>query len=85
MKKKSLQIFTREQLMRDRSIPPEAILQFLEDFRLLHADRNEKGKPISLRVPANLLSAFQFKAKQQGKRYQSEIIALMRAWVEGRL
>lgn len=37
-----VQYFTDEQLERGRNMTPEQILQFLEDFRLLHGSRSKK-------------------------------------------
>jgi predicted DNA binding CopG/RHH family protein len=59
-------------------VSPEEALQFLEDFRQLASAVDEPTTAISLRVPQNILRAVQLKAKADGKKYQSLIIAYIR-------
>jgi predicted DNA binding CopG/RHH family protein len=61
---------------------PEEILQFLEDFRLMH-EKPASSRLISLKVPEPLLSAFRFKCSERGVKYQTRIKELMTAWVRG--
>jgi hypothetical protein len=53
-------------------------MRFLEDARELQRGVDEPTRAISLRVPANVLRTFQAKAKLDGRKYQSVIVALMR-------
>lgn len=78
---KALQRFSDEYLERCGELSPDQILQFLEDFRQLHASRPLPSKLISLKVPVDLLRAFRAKAEMQGTPYQTQIKALMKSWV----
>jgi len=78
---KQVQRFSDEYLRETRKIPPLEILQFLEDFRLLHGTR-AKSRLISLKVPEPLLRAFRLKCEAQGTRYQTRIKELMAGWLE---
>lgn len=60
---------------------PDDIIRYLEDFRRLHGSRPAPSKLISMKVPGDLLEAFKTKARLQGTPYQTQIKALMRAWV----
>lgn len=59
-------------------IKPEEALQFLEDMRIMASEIDEPTKPISLRIPGNILRALRIKAKADGKKYQSLIIEYVR-------
>ena len=78
---KAVQYFSDEYLQQCRDMSSEQVLRFLDDFRRLHARRPSTSKLISMKVPQDLLDAFKAKAKLNGKRYQAQIKALMRAWV----
>ena len=66
-----------------REMTHEEIARFLEDFRLLHGGgRPGPARPISLRVPDDLLTAFKAKAARLNIRYQTQIKNLMRAWLD---
>jgi uncharacterized protein (DUF4415 family) len=54
---------------------------FLEDYVNLIHGQDEPTKLISLRVPANILRSFKTLASQDGRKYQSHIVQLMREWV----
>ncbi len=56
-------------------------MRFLEDTRTLYRGADELTRPISLRVPANVLRAFKTKAGLEGMKYQSVVVALMRKWI----
>lgn len=80
---KPIQYFSDEQLAHGRRMKPEQILQFLEDFRVLHAGRAASGgrsTPISLRVPQPLLRLFRARAAAAGVPYQTQIKRLMEEW-----
>lgn len=59
-------------------IAPEEALRFLEDLRTLPAEIDEPTVAISLRIPGNILRAIKLKAKFDGKKYQSLMIAYLR-------
>lgn len=59
-------------------ISPEEALQFLEDIRIMQSEVDEPTEAISLRVPGNVLRAIKLKAKADGKKYQSLMIAYLR-------
>ena len=62
----------------EQFITPESALQFLEDMRVMASEVDEPTVSISLRVPKNILRSIKFKAKQDGKKYQSLIIEYIR-------
>ena len=77
-----VQKFTREYLAQCESVSTEETLEFLEDFRKLHAEiRPAKSRLISLKVPEDLLNAFRLKARIKGVPYQTQIKRLMLAWI----
>ena len=82
---KALQLFSDEYLAECKKMKPIQILQFLEDFRILHGrDRAIKDKSIliSLKVPESLLRAFKAFSELHGLKYQSQIKLLMKKWLE---
>ena len=79
--KKPVQYFTKEYLEQCKSMTPEQIIEFIENFRLLVSHVPEKCHLISLKVEPSLLNAFKQKAKLHGVPYQTEIKKLMREWV----
>ena len=78
---KATQYFTREYLEHTRRLSPIEIVEFLENFRLMH-ERPGKSKLISLKVPENLLALFKNRCQAQGLRYQTQIKRLMSEWIE---
>ena len=78
---KVVQYFSDDYLERCRAMSPDQILRFLDDFRRLHAATPPVSRLISLKVPEDLLSAFKVKARLAGAPYQTQIKALMKAWV----
>ncbi len=82
MKPRPVQFFTDEYLRQCRTMTPEQILQFLEDFRALHQPAG-RSKLISLKVPETLLAAFKTKARLGGAPYQTQIKRLMVQWLAG--
>lgn len=57
-------------------------LQFLEDMRVLNSKVSSKSKLISIKIPENLLRAFQFDCEKQNIKYQTQIKKLMWEWLE---
>ena len=80
---KTIQLHNPEMIKMGQQMTTEQIVQFLEDFRLMHgSQQSQKSKIISLKVQENLLRAFRFKCDQQGLKYQTQIKALMMDWVK---
>lgn len=81
------QFFSKEYLRQCRSMKPEQIVKFLDDFRLLHGAADgaaaSKSRLISLKVPERMLGAFKTKASLEGVAYQTQIKKLMSAWLLG--
>jgi len=77
-----VQYFSKENLERSRKLKTEEILEFLENFRLLHAGTSLPTRLISLKIPGNLLEAFRGKCKLEGVKYQTQIKRLMSDWVQ---
>jgi hypothetical protein len=67
------------------SISPEEAVRFLEDMRLLASEIDEPTVAISLRVPGNILRAIRAKAKADGKKYQSLMVAYLRKGLRAEL
>lgn len=79
---KTVQYFSKEYLEQCKQMTPEQILQFLDDFRILHGSIDKsKSKLISIKVPENLLNTFKTKSKLEGTLYQTQIKKLMKDWV----
>jgi uncharacterized protein (DUF4415 family) len=80
---KTLQKFNPESLERSRRMSAEQILAFLEDYRALMtaAHDAEPSRLISIKMPPPLLRAFQAKCEVNGKKYQTQIKALMKQWI----
>ena len=81
---KAIQYFSEGYLEQCRQMTPDQIVAFVDDFRRLHgAGTHSPSKLISIKVPEDLLNAFKAKSVLAGTRYQTQIKALMRAWVVG--
>lgn len=65
----------------DPEVSLEQALQFVEDMKTLRAQIEEPTIAISVRVPGNVLRAFKMKSKALDKKYQSQIVKLMREWL----
>ena len=76
-----VQYFSYEYLEQCREMGPDAVIRYLEDFRRLHSSRPSPSRLISIKVPQDLLDAFKTRSKLAGTPYQTQIKALMRAWV----
>ena len=79
---KPVQYFSDEYIVQCRLIDAEAILEFLENFRLIQAPP-AKSILISMKVPDALLKGFRRKSEILGVPYQTQIKNLMRAWLDG--
>jgi predicted DNA binding CopG/RHH family protein len=79
---KALQLFSDEYLEQCKHATPEAILEFLESFRLMN-DPSGKSKLISIKVPVSLLEGFRRKCALEEMRYQTQIKKLMEQWLRG--
>lgn len=80
---KPLQHFSEEYLLHCQELSTEQIVTFLDQFRLIaYAGRKKApSKLISVKMPIDLLEAFKFKAKLQGRPYQTIIKELMQQWI----
>lgn len=82
MSQKPVQYFSDEYLERCRDLSPTDIARFLDQFqKIAYAGRKTKSKLISMKVSEDLLSAFKFKARLEGKPYQTLIKELMLKWL----
>lgn len=77
-----VQFFNDDYLERCRQATPEAILEFLESFRLMN-DTSGKSKLISIKMPPSLLEGFRRKCELEQIRYQTQIKKLMEQWMRG--
>ena len=78
---KAVQYFSDDYLERCRGMTAEQILRFLDDFRRLHGSQPARSKLISIKVPEDLLNAFKTRAAIANTPYQTQIKALMKAWL----
>ncbi len=81
-----VQYFTPEYLEQCRHMTPDQIIRFVEDFRRLHGGSSPGAAPvksrlISIKVPEDLLEAFKTKSRLERRPYQTQIKALMKAWL----
>lgn len=80
---KTIQKFSKEYLEHCKSMKPEQIVRFLDDFRRLHgATKDDPMRLISMKIPESLLNAFKLKSQASGLRYQTQIKALMKEWLK---
>lgn len=77
-----VQGFTAEYLERCRALSPDDVVRFLEDFKRIQGASSARSRLISLKVPEPLLAAFKTRARLSGVRYQTQIKALMRDWLD---
>lgn len=78
---KPVQYFSDEYLQQCKGASSEQVLVFLENYRLLQA-KPAASKLISLKVSEPLLLAFRQRCEIEGLKYQTQIKALMQAWME---
>jgi hypothetical protein len=78
-----VQYFTDEYLVNCKKMSPASIARFLEDFRLMAAERSKTNpqKLISIKMPQELLRAFRGRCEVEGCKYQTKIKELMIAWL----
>ncbi|MBS0654909.1 MAG: hypothetical protein JSR46_03955 [Verrucomicrobia bacterium] len=82
MKERPVQYFNKEYVERCRDLTPDQILQFLEDFRMLYSESQEKCQLISMKIEPSLLRAFKTKCKLLDVPYQKQIKKLMKEWLQ---
>ncbi len=81
---RTVQKFTKEYLEQCRNLTPEQIAKWLDDVRIMHVkNRPVKSRPISIRIPENVLASFRRKAELMDVSYQTQINRLMVSWIEG--
>ncbi|MDH5693798.1 MAG: hypothetical protein OEZ47_11905 [Gammaproteobacteria bacterium] len=78
---KALQTFSHEYLNHCKRMSADEILHFLEGFRQLHGQGDDKSRLISIKIPESLLSSFRFKCELNGLKYQTQIKRLMKDWL----
>ena len=78
---KTLQYFSDEYLQQCKGASPEAILEYLESFRLLY-EAQPRTKLISIKIQQTLLENFRKKCQLHNVRYQTQIKRLMLDWLE---
>lgn len=69
---------------RVKKVTPEEAVQFLEDFRIMMSEKKLPTKPISLRVPENILNSYKTMAKFEGKKYQSLIVEALEFYIKNK-
>ena len=79
---KPVQYFNDEYLVQCQNLTTEQIVQFLEDFRMIHNIGNNPGtKLISIKIEQDLLNTFKTQSALDGVPYQTRIKSLMRAFL----
>ncbi len=76
-----IQYFSDEYLEQCKKATPEAILEFLESFRLMN-DTSAKSKLISIKISRPLLESFRRKCEIEQVKYQTKIKMLMEQWLK---
>jgi len=76
-----VQYFSDDYLARCREMSSDEVVDFLENFRLLHGGEPLASRLISLKVPQVLLDAFRQRCRLAGVRYQTQIKRLMGEWL----
>jgi predicted DNA binding CopG/RHH family protein len=80
---KPVQHFSDEYLDQCKDAKPEAILDYLENFRLMNY-KPSKSKLISMKIPENLLNTFRTRCELENVRYQTKIKKRMEEWLQGK-
>ena len=78
---KTVQFFDDNYLEECKSFSTDAILEYLENFRLMQ-QATDKSKLISMKVPESLLASFKVKSNLHQIKYQTQIKKLMLEWVK---
>lgn len=92
---KAVQKFSHEYLEKCKTMSPDEIVSFVDDFRCLHGNtlihtppqqnppsKKTPSKLISMKVPEDLLNVFKAKAKLTDTPYQTQIKKLMNEWTK---
>ncbi len=79
-----VQFFDDQYLKRCTKMSATQICRFLEEFRLIHAQKHSPKKLISIRIPENILNAAKLKAEAIGVPYQIQIQRLIEQWVKSK-
>ena len=77
---KPVQFFDDDYLERCKSFSTEAILDYLDNFRLMQQS-TDKTRLISIKIPESLLASFRTKSELHQVKYQTQIKKLMTDWV----
>lgn len=77
---KPVQYFDDDYLERCKHVKTDAILEYLESFRLMNGP-SVKSKLISIKVPEPLLMSFRRKCELENVKYQTQIKRLMELWL----
>lgn len=77
---KPVQFFDDDYLEQCKTFSTEAILDYLDNFRLMQ-QANDKTRLISMKVSESLLASFRVKAELHQIKYQTQIKKLMADWV----
>lgn len=80
---KPVQYFSDEYLEQCKSFSTGAILEYLDNFRLMQQP-SDKPRLISIKIPESLLASFRAKAELHNTKYQTQIKKLMSDWVNNR-
>lgn len=80
---KPVQYFDDEYLKQCRNVKTEAILEYLESFRLMNSP-STKSKLISIKMPESLLNSFRRKCELEDVKYQTQIKRLMERWLRSK-
>lgn len=75
-----VQYFSEEYLEQCKSFSTEAILEYLDNFRLMQQP-SDKTRLISIKIPESLLASFRVKSELHKTKYQTQIKKLMTDWV----
>ena len=77
---KAVQYFTDEYLEQCRGASPEAILEYLESFRLMFIQESEDDC-LKLDLPASLIHRLHIKCEQEEGDVSSVVEGLIEAWL----
>lgn len=75
-----VQFFEDNYLKQCQTFSTEAILTYLDNFRLMQ-QATDKTRLISIKVPGSLLASFRAKSELHQTKYQTQIKKLMADWV----
>jgi predicted DNA binding CopG/RHH family protein len=77
---KPVQFFSDDYLQQCKTFSTEAILDYLDNFRLMQQP-TDKTRLISIKIPESLLASFRAKSELHQTKYQTQIKKLMTDWV----